>query len=138
MKVLVDTSIWSLALRRRVHKLSALEVEKRGRFADLVNDARTMIIGPIRQELLSGIREKAQFDRLRESLRPFADEPLTTEHFEQAAEMSNQCMATGIATTAVDMLICAAAIHADAPIFTSDQDFAAYAKVLPIRLFAPV
>ncbi len=96
------------------------------------------MIGPIRQELLSGIRDKAQFERLRELLRPFIDEPLTTEHFERAAEMSNQCIAAGIATTAVDMLICAAAILAGAKVFTGDLDFVAYAKVLPIQLFAPI
>jgi predicted nucleic acid-binding protein len=138
VRVLVDTSIWSLALRRQISKLSAPEIEKRNRLTDLVSDARTMIIGPIRQELLSGIREKSQFERLRESLRPFIDEPLTTEDYERAAEMSNQCIAAGLATTAIDMLICAAAVHAGAAVFTSDRDFNAYSKVLPVRLFARV
>jgi predicted nucleic acid-binding protein len=138
VRVLVDTSIWSLALRRQTSKLSALEIDKKKKLTDLVSDARTMIIGPIRQELLSGVRERTQFERLRELLRPFIDEPLTTENYERAAEMSNQCVAAGLATTAVDMLICAAAVHAGAAVFTSDRDFAAYSKVLPVRLFAPV
>jgi len=135
VRVLVDTPIWSLALRRPPRELNPSESHKRAVLAELVRDGRTMIIGPIRQEVLSGIREQEQFNRLRESLRAFLDEPLTTAHYEEAAQMGNQCSAEGIATTPVDMLVCAAAIQAKAPIFTSDREFLNYSKVLLIHLF---
>ena len=50
MKVLVDTSIWSLAFRRRnpVRDAYVTELER------LVEEMRIQMIGPIRQEILSG------------------------------------------------------------------------------------
>ena len=57
MRVLVDTSIWSLALRRREHAQNP-EAEELGR---LIAAHVVEIIGPIRQEVLSGVRDNAQF-----------------------------------------------------------------------------
>src|ERR1700677_899568 len=44
---------------------------------ELIENGLARLIGPIRQELLSGIREPAQFERLRDQLRAFPDEALT-------------------------------------------------------------
>ena len=94
------------------------------------------MIGPIRQELLSGIREAGQFNRVRESLQPFPDFMIETIIYETAARMSNLCSSRGIANSSVDMLICAVAVTASASILTSDLDFQTrYSKVLPIKMF---
>jgi len=129
VKVLVDTSVWSLALRRRRNSnhepvTSAL--------ASLVEDGRVVIIGPIRQELLSGIKDRAQFERLREHLRAFPDMPLTTEDHEEAATFFNQCRDRGIQGSNTDFLICAVAVRNGFSIFTHDADFTHFAGVLPI------
>jgi hypothetical protein len=50
MRVLVDTCIWSKALRRKNCNSNVIK-----RLADLIYDGRVAIIGPIRQEILSGI-----------------------------------------------------------------------------------
>jgi len=42
---------------------------------ELINDVRVTIMGPIRQELLSGISTKSQFDALKEHLEAFEDQP---------------------------------------------------------------
>ncbi|HEV2688423.1 MAG TPA: PIN domain-containing protein [Bryobacteraceae bacterium] len=133
MQVLVDTGIWSLALRRS--KASTNEAEKKltAALSDLIRDDRAKLIGPVRQELLSGIREPAQFHRIRQFLRAFS-EPLDTNDYEDAAHLSNQCRARGITGSGVDFLICAVALHRDWQIFTADTDFQRYAKVIPIRL----
>ena len=68
MKVLVDTSVWSLALRRHRHSEN---VRYTSELAQLAADGLLAIIGPVRQEVLSGIRERAQFERLRDRLRAF-------------------------------------------------------------------
>lgn len=133
----MDTPIWSLALRRQSRNLSPNELTLKSLFSELVSDARILMIGPIRQELLSGLREQSQFSRLRELLRAFPDFHLRTEDFARAAQMSNDCTSRGLATTPTDMLICSVAYGARASIFTSDQDFQRYSKVLPIRLFQP-
>lgn len=134
MQVLVDTSIWSLALRRHRARLSGAESERIASLHELIEDGRARLIGPIRQELLSGIREPGQFERLRDQLRAFQDEALTTEDFEQAAHWSNACRRRGVSGSGVDFLICGVAVARGWKVFTTDSDFRAYAKVVPIQL----
>src|SRR5215212_6264252 len=131
MKVLVDTAIWSLALRR---KSRPQEPSTTSELASLVKDGRVAIIGPIRQELLSGIRESSDFERLREHLRAFADTDMTPVDFEEAASFYNRCRARGIQGSNTDFLICAIAVRNEFSIFTTDGDFRTLAKVLPIVL----
>ncbi len=132
MKVLVDTSIWLLSLRRRspsgTHSAATAEL------ASLVQDGRIAMIGAIRQELLSGIRESAQFDRLREHLRAFPDLEITSDDYEEAASFFNRCRAKGVHGSNTDYLICAVAVRNELAIFTSDEDFTSFAKILPIAL----
>lgn len=131
MKVLVDTPIWSVALRRRNRTEHAASTSE---LASLVQDGRVAIIGPIRQELLSGIREHAQFERLREHLRAFSDTEITTDDYESAATYFNRCRAKGIQGSNTDFLICAIAARNEFTIFTTDEDFKHFAKILPIAL----
>ena len=134
MKVLVDTSVWSLALRRRA-RLRAPEVQE---LRSLIDEGRVAMIGPIRQELLSGIRSTDAFERLRDHLQPYADEPLETADFERAAEHYNLCLARGVQGSNTDFLICAVAERRSLPILTTDADFDRFAAVLPITLHGRV
>ncbi len=134
MMVLVDTPVWSVALRRRPEHLSGQEHRLIEALAELIREGRAQLLGPIRQELLSGMREEAQFRKLREYLRAFREYPLEMADYEEAAHMNNQCRARGIAGSAVDFLICSAAHHRGWAILTTDRDFENYAKVLPVRL----
>ncbi len=137
MNVVVDTCVWSLALRRSDSQLSRQEQLLRAELAELISEGRVQIIGPIRQELLSGIREELYYRRVRDYLRALDDEPLTIEDFEQAASASNKCRAAGVTGSPFDFLICVAAMRHNWSVFTTDQDFAAYARHLPLRLYAP-
>ncbi|MCH8974515.1 MAG: PIN domain-containing protein [Chloroflexi bacterium] len=137
MDVLIDTSVWSLALRRRARQLSPSQVRVHREWAELVQEGRAVVIGPVRQELLSGIPDGATFERLRERLQAFDDLPLTTGDYEEAARFNNRCRASGVAGSAVDLLICAAAARRDLAIFTADADFRRYARVLPVKLHEP-
>ncbi len=133
--VLVDTSIWSLALRRKQTDLSSAERTLREALEELVREGRAQIVGPVRQELLSGIREEEAFRRLRDYLRAFDDPQLQVEDYEEAARMNNACRARGIVGSPVDFLICAVAHLRNWHVFTTDRDFARYGKVLPLRLY---
>lgn len=130
MKVIVDTSVWSHAFRRNhlVDAPEALELRR------LIKDFRASIIGPIRQEILSGIPNAKQFATLRGLMSAFVDEPLVAEDYERAASFFNRCRAKGIRGSHVDFLICSVAASRGRPIFSMDKDFAGYAKVLPIKL----
>ena len=137
MNVLIDTTIWSLALRRRAHQLSAEETKLVEQWADLVTSGRAALIGPVRQEVLSGIRSNEVFEALHEKLSSFRYlENLPGDHV-QAARFFNLCRSHGVAGSHVDMLICALAYRYAAPIFTTDPDFPGYAKHLPIWLYNP-
>ena len=137
MKVLVDTTVWSLTLRRRPQDLNAADFSLKKALDELVAEDRVLMIGPVRQELLSGLRDQAQFNRLRRLLEPFQDATITTEDYENAARMNNLCSARGVANTDVDMLICSVAVASDAAVLTADRDFVMYSKMLPIKLFEP-
>lgn len=132
MRVLVDTSVWSLALRRRAPAHPAVDELRR-----LVTQGRAAMVGPIRQELLSGIRDRAAFERLRDHLRPFPDEPITAADYERAADCFNQCRARGIQGSNTDFLLCAVAERHAFSILTTDDDFVTFARVLPVRLHMP-
>jgi predicted nucleic acid-binding protein len=134
MDILVDTSVWSLALRRRARDLNSREQLLVRELTELVRDGRARIIGLIRQELLSGVRTQAQFQELRQTLSAFRDEPVSTENHEAAAKASNICRAKGIAASVVDMLICAISLQRGMAIFTTDPDFESYSRELNLRL----
>jgi len=63
MMVLVDTPVWSLALRRKPADLNPREQAPTQAQAELIRESRAQIIGLIRQELLSGIREPECFEK---------------------------------------------------------------------------
>jgi predicted nucleic acid-binding protein len=134
--VLVDTSVWSLALRRKREDLSPEEVRLTKALAELIREGRAQIVGPIRQELLSGIRDEEKFLALRRHLRAFDEPHLEADDYEEAARMNNQCRGRGIAGSAIDFLICAIAYRRKWEIFTTDRDFTRYAKVLALRLYS--
>jgi predicted nucleic acid-binding protein len=134
MNVLVDTCVWSLALRRKAHDLSTRERQVSTEWSELVSQGRAKIIGLVRQEVLSGIKTHTQFELLRTSLRAFRDELVDTADHEAAAEAGNNCRSKGIAVSLPDMLICAVALRRGMSIFTTDPDFEKYAPVLSLKL----
>ena len=137
MNVLVDTSVWSLALRRKSENLNATEKFIVAELSELVREGRARLIGLVRQELLSGIKTTEQYEKLRLHLRSFPDELIDTSDYEEAAKAGNRCRGKGIIVSIVDILICAVAIKREWAIFTMDPDFTNYVKVLPISIHMP-
>ncbi|MFP5213117.1 MAG: PIN domain-containing protein [Acidobacteriota bacterium] len=133
MKVLVDTCVWSMALRRD-RSSSSQEVAE---LMELIKELRVQLIGPVRQEILSGIKSHAQFTKLRDHLRPFPDLEVTTLDFESAADFYNLCCGKGVQGSNTDFLICAIAVRYQMPIFTTDADFTLFQQYLPIKLHRP-
>ncbi|MCF8079440.1 MAG: PIN domain-containing protein [Desulfobacterales bacterium] len=133
MSVLVDTCIWSMALRRET--TDSTEAVKTLR--NLILDHRVSIIGPIRQELLSGIRDRSQFDRLKKNLSAFPDTEIVTDDYVTAARFFNLCRSRGVQGSNTDFLICAVAARNKFPIFTTDKDFEHFSAHLPIVLYKP-
>ncbi|MBC6452454.1 MAG: PIN domain-containing protein [Hormoscilla sp. SP5CHS1] len=131
MKVIIYTSVWSLTLR---HNAPTDEIAKVNLLRDLIADGRVVLLGAIRQEVLSGIRYPEQFARLRDYLHAFPDLELTTEDYELAAEFFNTCRRNGIQGSNTDFLICAVAHNRGYSIFTMDKDFENFQSYIPVTL----
>ena len=129
MKVIVDTSVWSLALRRQQQNNSIAD-----KLRDFIGDGRVILLGAVRQEILSGIKQQAQFDKLKNHLRAFPNLPLVAEDYELAADYFNICRRNGLQGANTDFLICATANRRNYEIFTTDKDFIGFSQYLPIVL----
>ena len=133
MNIIVDTCIWSLALRRNSVEENSYIEELR----NLIEEIRVQFIGSVRQELLSGIKSKKQFETLRLHLKAFADIELEPQDYELAAEYFNAARNKGIQGSNTDFLICAISSRRKMPILTTDKDFTSFQSVFPVSLHEP-
>jgi predicted nucleic acid-binding protein len=125
-----DTSVLSLFFRRAKpsHEDTATTVGR------LIEDNRAALLSIVRQELLSGIREPEHFDRIRQASEAMPLFCAEDEDHTTAARFFNTCRTKGVQGSPVDFLICAMAYRREFPIFTTDPDFAHYARLIPIQL----
>ena len=130
MKVIIDTSVWSLALRRNKQESNTAVQE----LQRLIRDHRVQMIGPIRQEVLSGIRSESHFKKLKKHLESFPDLPAITLDYVTAAKYFNHCRSKGIQGSNTDFLICAMANRNKLSIFTEDNDFELFSEYIKIVL----
>jgi hypothetical protein len=131
-RVLVDTSVWSLALRKKERTEEDQKIVSY--LSKLIGNLAVVLIGPIRQEILSGISNKEKFEMLKEKLSIFEDHMIQTHDYERAAEYFNECRNHGIQGSHIDYLICSVATNNDMSIFTLDNDFQHYQKHTKIKL----
>ncbi|MDP2364007.1 MAG: PIN domain-containing protein [Ignavibacteria bacterium] len=132
MKVLVDTCTWSHALRS---KKPEFEIQVKSLEA-LITEQRVVIIGAIRQEVLSGYSDMSKFETLKNKLSYFENTPTSDDDYISAARFYNECRQKGVQGSHIDLLICAVAVRLSIPIFTSDKDFGFYQQHLPIKLYS--
>lgn len=128
-----DTSALSQFLRRSSDTQNdvALNVEK------LIDSNELALFGIVRQELLSGIKLPAHFERINLTTQAlplfFADD----EDHTTAAKFFNACRSKGIQGSPIDFLICAMAVKRKFHIYTTDPDFELYEPIIPIELYRP-
>ena len=129
--VIVDTCIWSLALRRKTLKNQKVIEE----LTSLIKENRAKIIGSIRQEILSGYSDLARYEKLRNQLKYFPNEQIIDSDYESAAKYSHLCRTKGIQGSHTDFLICAVSTRLKMKIYTRDKNFVHYSHNLPISLY---
>jgi predicted nucleic acid-binding protein len=135
VNLVVDTSVWSLVLRRpRVDEANPLVRAFRSRVE--ANDG-IFLIGNILQELLDGLRSKKELARLVRFLEPFPLIPLGRQTYIAAAELRQRCRSKGVQTGAIDCLIAAACIEQGYPLLTADRDFVHIAKHSELVVLQP-
>jgi predicted nucleic acid-binding protein len=130
MSVLVDTSVWSLALRRDRpppgRETEALRAS--------IERGDVCLLGVILQEVLQGFPSTDRTHKLVELLAPFPLLALHRGDYVYAAEIRNRCRFKGLAVSTIDAQIAAAAINHRCALLTVDRDFAGIARHFPLRL----
>jgi len=130
MKTLVDTSIWSYAFRSKKPEFKS-QVDK---LIDIISNNNIVIIGAIKQEILSGYSNMNLFNKLEKKMTAFENTTTLDEDYIQAAKFSNQCRINGLQGSPVDFLICAIAYRLKVEIFTAEKNFSHYQQHIPIEL----
>jgi predicted nucleic acid-binding protein len=130
MRVIIDTCVWTRFLRRDRPADDSTSAE----VARLIRADVIQLLGPIRQELLSGAQPQERFNQLKEYLRFHPNLLTDEEDDETAASFYIVCRSKGVQGTSTDLLICAVAARHRMRIFTSDTDFSRFAKYIPIDL----
>ena len=103
MRILVDSCVWSAVLRRGSLASDPVRIE----MVRLIEEGCVELIGPVRQEILSGVRTQSQFDSLREALELFPEINIRSQDFVEAARLYNLCRSRGIQGSGTDFVICA-------------------------------
>lgn len=132
MTLLVDTSVWSLALRRD-ETSAAPEVRA---LRDALEGGETIVTtGLILQELLQGFSgpraRKDIIDRF-SSLPLLAPDRL--DHLD-AAELRNRCRRAGVQLGTIDALLAQLCIRHQLTLLTTDKDFIQAALHCPLRIW---
>ena len=132
MRVLVDTSVWSLALRKKgpadhpsVRALSSL----------LLAGEDVFLVGVVLQEVLQAFRSEKPFQTIAMHLEPFTLLPLERSDFVAAASLHRRCAAKGLTTSTVDCQIATAAMRHNCRLLSADDDFKRIAQVSDLKLF---
>ena len=126
MNLVVDTSVWSLVLRRP--RVNEDDPHVRAFRWHLDSSDGLFLIGNILQELLDGLRTTRQFDRLLALLDPCPLLELNRQTYVDAARLRSQCRSKGVNVGPIDFLIAAACCQHGFPLLTADKDFQRIAK----------
>lgn len=131
MKVIVDTSVWSLAIRRK----SLSDQPEVDRLAELIDaDQPIYLMGIILLEVLRNIKEQPQAQKIRRQLEPFPILDLERSGYIRAAMLGSLCRSKGIQVGTVDILIAQTAIEHDCHLLTTDKDFVEIARNSALKL----
>jgi predicted nucleic acid-binding protein len=129
VSLLVDTSVWSLALRRDPPSGREVDALRTG-----IDQGVVVLTGVILQEILQGFPSAERTRRLADYLAPFPLLALHRGDYLYAAEIRNKCRAKGLAISTVDAQIAAAAINHRCTLLTADRDFEGVARHFPLRI----
>jgi len=132
MKILVDTSIWSLALRGQTGVVNPAAIALK---MIIEQGEDIYLLGIILQEVLQGIRNPKDFSVLKDYLEAFPLIELSREDYIKAAELKNHLIKKGKQVSTIDALISSAAISYGCYLFTTDSDFEHIAQYSKLKLY---
>jgi predicted nucleic acid-binding protein len=129
MKVLADTSAW-IAYFRSVDTPASMKLRH---LIELEEDI--CLCGPVLTEILQGLREQPQFDRISRVLSTFDYLPTSEAAFRHAAEIYRKLRSKGLTVRGtIDCIIAATALAHDVHVIHHDRDYDGIAKHFPLRV----
>lgn len=132
MTLFVDTSVWSLALRRN----QATEGPEVNRLRDALGGGEAVYTtGVVLQELLQGIRSPSHRSRIVEH---FASLPIlvpTRNDHTEAADLYDECRRQGIQVGTIDALLARLCISRGLVMLSTDRDFLYIAECTSLQLW---
>jgi predicted nucleic acid-binding protein len=129
--VLVDTSVWSLSLR----KSGPADHPAVRQLASLLDGGEDVVLtGLILQEILQAFRKDTVLRKMARYLEPFPILRLRRDDYLEAAKLHRKCAANGISTTSADCQIAAAAIRHGCSLLTTDRDFERIAGLSSLKV----
>ena len=133
VKLFVDTSVWSLALRRDTPSDDPAVTRLRDA---LTRGEQVFTTGLVLQELLQGFRGPQAAESIIERFAalPFIA-PTRADHIE-AASLRNACRRRGVQIGTIDALLASLCIAHDLVMLSTDRDFARITEMTPLVLWA--
>lgn len=132
MTLLVDTSVWSLALRRDA---AAVEPEVQHLKDALLGEEVVVTTGLVLQELLQGFSGAKAREQIVER---FAALPLLQpdrqDHIDAAA-LRTTCRRAGVQIGTIDALLAQLCVRHELTLLTTDRDFTHAARHCPLRVW---
>lgn len=134
MTLLVDTSVWSLALRRDG---SATEPAVRALADALAGGDAVVTTGLVLQELLQGFNGPRAASAIIERFQVLPlIHPDRLDHI-AAAEVRNVCRRSGVQIGTIDALLIQLCGRHELTLLTTDKDFFHAAQCVPVALWSP-
>jgi len=131
MSLIVDTSVWSLVLRRGVTP----DCPQAKKLESAIRQGQSIqLLGVILQEILQGIRSNTDFLRVKAHMDLFPLLQLERDDYVAAAELRNLCRSKGVQASTIDFQIAAACVRHDCSLLTNDHDFTHIAQHCPLQL----
>jgi predicted nucleic acid-binding protein len=133
LSLLVDTSVWSLVLRRN----APADTAEAARLAEALQAGEAVLTtGLVLQELLQGFAGPRDRDLI---VARFAALPLLTpdrrDHIE-AAELRNRCRRHGLQIGTIDALLAQLCLQHDLTLLTTDNDFRGMARHCELKVWS--
>ncbi len=132
MALFVDTTVWSLALRRdAVVDIPEVEALKQA----LADGTQIVTTGLVLQELLQGFSgPKAKTEIINRFASIPSLPPDRSDHV-AAAEIRNLCRRSGVQVGTIDAILAQLCIRHELTMMTTDNDFKNMAKHISLKLF---
>ena len=132
MNLFVDTSVWSLALRRD----SSPDVPEVRRLQDALTGGEPIYTtGIVLQELLQRCRGPKAVAQIVERFAEIAMITPMREDYIRAAELRNECRSHGIQVGTIDALLARICIHHSLVMLSTDSDFSRVANWTPLKVW---